>query len=164
MTETGTGAGIGRPLMVFAGILIAGQVIQGGLAVAFPDLELPGSVGIVITIVAALFAGQSFAKASGRVMTGAEKMRFALAATVVAVALAAVGFAALFAWYGVPLTPDNLALVLTGDAGLARDMGGWLWVILAVGVVLTWAIALFGVGSGGKSWLKKQEKLAARGR
>lgn len=164
MSETGTGAGIGRPLMVFAGILIAGQVVQSGLAMALPDLDLPGSIGLVITIFAALIAGQSFARASGRVMTGAEKMRFALAATVVAVALAVAGLAALFAWYGVPMTKDNLALALTGDAGLARDMGGWLWALLAIGVVVTWAIALFGVGTGGKSWLKKQAKLAARAR
>lgn len=163
MDTISTSGGVGRPLLVFTGVMLVGQGILAGIGFAFPDLDLPNSFGLVITIVAVLMAGQSFAKATQREMTGAEQARFGLIATLITLVLSLGGFVALFAWYGVPLTAENFALVLTGDAGLARDFGGWLWVILGVGVLVTYLITRFGVGSGAKGYLKKQARQAARG-
>jgi hypothetical protein len=161
--ETIQSGGVGKPLAVFTGWMILGQGLLAGIGFAFPDLDLPGSFGLVITIVAVLVAGQSFAKASGRVPERGEQARFALGATVIALALAAGSMLAIFAWYGVPVTAETLSLVLTGDVDFAREIGGWLWVILGVSVLITYLLAHFGLKSGAKGYLKKQEKLAARG-
>jgi hypothetical protein len=161
--DTIQSGGIGKPLAVFAGWMILGQGLLAGFGFAFPDIDLPGSFGLVITIVAVLLAGQSFAKASGRVPEQGEQVRFGLGATLIALALAAGSVLAIFAWYGVPVTVETLSLVLTGDVDFAREIGGWLWVILGVGVLITYLLAHFGLKSAAKGYLKKQAKLAARG-
>ena len=111
---------------------------------------------------ASIAAGQSFAKVADRVMTGGEKARFALAATAISLAVTAAFYIGLFAYYRVPFSMDNLAMMFTGDPGLAADLKNWLVIILAVATVLTWVVSWFFVGMGAKGAIKARDKLAAK--
>ena len=164
MTTEPKPAGLGKPLMIFLATLIAGQAVLTGLASAFPDISMPSGFGIVLTMIAALSAGQSHAKAAGRLSTRAENRRFASLATLVSVLLAATGIAGLMAWYQVPFNLPMLSLVLSGDETFLADIGGWLWAILGFAVVLTWGVTNFGFTAGSKGVIRKMDKDAARGR
>ncbi|MBK6468149.1 MAG: hypothetical protein IPL38_07215 [Rhodobacter sp.] len=162
MDGTPRTSGMGRALFNFAMAMIAGQVAILGIGLAFPDFDLPSSTGMIIIMAASIAAGQSFAKVADRVMTGGEKARFALAATAISLAVTAAFYIGLFAYYRVPFSMDNLAMMFTGDPGLAADLKNWLVIILAVATVLTWVVSWFFVGMGAKGAIKARDKLAAK--
>jgi hypothetical protein len=154
--------GLGRPLLSFAGMLILLNAILMGVTFAFPNLEVPTFVNLMVPMFAGMAGGQSFAKANGRAMTGGERTRFALMGAVILVALSALVLAGMFAWYRVPFSLDTLAVALTGDMSLAADIRPWLLPILGLGVLIAMGMVHLGSGIGIKGILNRQAKDAAR--
>ena len=124
MTTTSGKTALLRALAAFAIGIIAGQAIITGLGIAFPSLDTPSSSGLIVGMVSALVGGQTFAKHADREMTAADKTRFAFGATLIALALAALFFAAAMAYYGLPLSFATLAFALTGDPSVTD--ASWL--------------------------------------
>lgn len=160
-TETVSG-GLGRPLLIFTLVLVAGQAVLYGIGEAFPDFDMPSSFGLVIAMVAAMIGGQSFARASGRSFSGGEKLRFSLAGVAISIALSTATIIGVFAWYGVPFSTDMLALVMTGDPAMAVELKPWLPLIFGIGLLIGWAVIHFGAGAGAKGMLKRMAKDAAK--
>ncbi len=147
MTDTTSSAGLGRPLLIFTFWLVLLQGIIIGIETLIPDFTLPGALNVVVLYFASYFGGRSFGKAAGRAMTGGEGFRFGLVALAVSLAIGAVVITLLFRQAGVPLTMDNLQLVLAQGE---RDLVPWLWPILAVATVITVAVAAGGAVAGAK--------------
>lgn len=162
MTTDAVSGGLVRPLLIFTGVLVAGQMVLYGIDYAFPDFDLPSSFGLIIAMVAAMTGGQSFAKATGRAFSGSEKLRFSLTGLAISIALSLATFAGIFAWYGVPFSADMLALVMTGDPAMAAEMKPWLPVIFGIGLLVGWAVIHFGAGAGAKGMVKRMAKDAAK--
>ena len=162
MMSDAVSGGLGRPLLIFTGSLVAGQVVLYGIGQAFPDFDMPSSFGLVIAMVAAMSGGQSFARATGRAFTGGEKLRFSLTGVAISIALSLATIAGILAWYGLPLSTDMLALVMTGDPAMAAEMKPWLPVIFGIGLLIGWAVIHFGAGVGAKGMVKRMAKEAAR--
>ncbi len=156
-------AGLGRPLLAFLGVLLLANAIIIGLGFAFPEFNLPSAVNLVMAMVAGMAGGQSFATRNDRVMTGGEQMRFSLIALAMSFAMSAAMIGAIFAWYGVPFTLDTLIFAMTGDTSVAADLKSWMWLIVAIGVLIGWGVIHAGAGMGGKTVMKRKEKEAARG-
>jgi hypothetical protein len=154
--------GLARPLVSFAGMLILLNAILMGVTFAFPALEVPTFVNLMVPMFAGMAGGQSFAKANSRAMTGGERTRFALMGTVILVALSALVLVGMFAWYQVPFSLDTLAVALTGDMALAADVRPWLLPILALGALIAMGMIQLGAGIGVKGILARQAKDAAR--
>lgn len=102
----------------YTGVLIGLSVICAGIMAlleTYAGLEGRGSVsGIVAVIGAAMFEGQFFAKAEGRVPEKAEKERFARIATLVNLILTVVLFLPLSV--GMPELTDPAVLPFMGGA------------------------------------------------
>ncbi len=162
MTTDTVSGGLVRPLLIFTGVLVAGQVALYGIGHVFPDFDMPSSFGLIIAMVAAMSGGQSFAKATGRAFTGNEKLRFSLTGVAISIALSLATIAGMFAWYGVPFSMDMLALVMTGDPAMAVEMKPWLPVIFGIGLLVGWAVIHFGAGAGAKGMVKRMARDAAR--
>lgn len=162
MTTDAVSGGLVRPLLIFTGVLVAGQAVLYGIGQAFPDLDVPSSFGLIIAMVAAMTGGQSFAKATGRTFAGGEQLRFSLTGVAISIALSLATIAAMFAWYGVPFSTDMLALVMTGDPAMAADIKPWLPVIFGIGLLIGWGVIHFGAGAGAKGMLKRMAKDAAK--
>ncbi|MBL9072074.1 ABZJ_00895 family protein [Tabrizicola sp.] len=162
MTTEAVAGGLVRPLLIFTGVLVAGQAVLYGIGQTFPDFDMPSSFGLIIAMVAAMTGGQSFAKATGRAFAGGEQLRFSLTGVAISIALSLATIAAMFAWYGVPFSTDMLALVMTGDPTMAADIRPWLPVIFGIGLLIGWAVIHFGAGAGAKGMLKRMAKDAAK--
>ncbi|MBN8632955.1 MAG: ABZJ_00895 family protein [Rhodobacterales bacterium] len=162
MTTETVSASLMRPLLAFTLALVAAQAALYGIGQAFPDYDMPSSFGLVITMVAAMTGGQSFAKATGRTFSGGEKLRFSLAGVAISFALSVATFAGIFAWYGVPFSTDMVALVTTGDPAMAVQLKPWLPVIFGIGLLIGWGMIHFGAGVGAKGMLKRMAKDAAK--
>jgi hypothetical protein len=156
-----TSASLGKPLLTFCGILIAGQIMVG-LVASFVDLGSNSGPGIAVAMAAAVGAGGVFGNSAKRAMTSGEKVRFAALATVASLLIAAIGVVALFAVYRVPMTLENILLMLGGGADDAAEFQSIMPIIGAVVVLLTMLITYFGVGFGAKSALRQAEKAAAK--
>ena len=152
---------MGKSIGVFVMVLVLANAILFAVGYMFPNFPVPGSVGLIVTVVGAMMAGQSWFRQSGRLPTSGEKFTFAFLATALSLALAGGLVWAVFVYYGVPFSMDNAMLVLTGDPSAASDLAGYLPVILAIAVGITLLVTYFGLGSGAKGLLKKQEKQAA---
>ncbi|MGB4829379.1 MAG: ABZJ_00895 family protein [Paracoccaceae bacterium] len=164
MNAPSSNAAVGRALLAFTAVLIAAQAVVAGISYVWPSFEPPSSMGLIILFSAALGGGGVFAKAADRAMTGGEKTRFALAATVISLSITAAFVYGMFAYAGVPVTFETLSVWLTGDIGAAADMRNWLWAVIAGVGALTFVTAWFFVGLGARSAIKKRDKLAAKGR
>jgi hypothetical protein len=156
-------AGLGRPLLAFLGVIVVANAIIIGLGFAFPEFSLPSVVNLIIAMAAGMAGGQSFATRNDRAMTGGEQMRFSLIALSMSFALSAAMIGAIFVWYGVPFTLDTFIFAMTGDASVAADLKPWLWLIVALGVLIGWGVIHAGAGMGGKTVMKRKEKEATRG-
>jgi hypothetical protein len=154
---------LGRMLAIFAGILIAANVVLAAAGYFFPDLPMPSSIGIVLAMVAAMSAGQSATKALNRRLVFREKAVFALLATALSVVLGLGLLWSILAYFGIPFTLENVILVGTGDAvptDEIRQILAWVVpVVLLVYVLITY----FGAAMGSRNQIKLQEKLAAKG-
>lgn len=157
-------APLGRMLAVFLGLLILANIVLAVIGYAFPDLPIPSSMGIILAMVAAMSAGQSATKAVNRRLRVGEKVTFALTATALSAALGVGLFWAMFAWFGVPFTLDNVILAASGDTVPPADLRQILaWVIPIVLVVYV-LITYFGAAMGSRNQIKLQEKLAGKAR
>ncbi len=163
MTTTGTPS-TGKMLAIFLGTLLFGQAVLYAVGYFFPDIEMPSSIGIVFLLVAAMAAGQVFAKDAGRRMTGGEKLRFSVLATVAALVLTTAVLWGLFRYHGVPFTLENIVMAATGDAAPASEIATFLPIVLGVSVVVSVLFCFLGLGMGTRNHLKQMEKLAARGK
>lgn len=164
MTFTAGRMPLGKMLAVFLAVLIAGSLVLGGLSYLFPDLPVPSSIGIVLAMVGAMSAGQSGAKASGRTLVFGEKAIFAVLATLLSLALG-IGFLwAMFAYFGVPFTLENVTLIMTENAVPTAEITKIMVWVVPIVLALCLAITYFGVALGSRNHFKLQEKLAARGK
>ncbi|MEZ5796881.1 MAG: ABZJ_00895 family protein [Paracoccaceae bacterium] len=161
MTDT-PNAGLTRPLLAFAAAFLAGQGLLYALGMLLPDLDLPSSIGLALTFVAALIGGQVFARAAARPMSRGERLRYAALATVFAVGLMAAALAGLFLWYRLPFTLPALSLVMAGDANAAAMMGGWLWLLLGVGVLATFTVCYLAASVGARAAMQQQARAEGR--
>ena len=164
MTDLIEKAPMGRMLAIFLGLLILVNIVLAAVGYAFPDLPIPSSIGIVLSMVGAMSAGQSATKALNRRLTFGEKAVFAVLATVLS---AVVGIAILWgmlAWFGVPFTLENVVLGMTGDAVPAGEILGFMAWIVPIVLAITVLVTYFGAAMGSRNQIKLQEKLAAKGR
>jgi hypothetical protein len=147
-----------RALLFFAGVFLIGQVVIALLsAFGVPHLN---AMGVVIYMVALSPPMMDFVKRERRVMTGGEKMRFALGAMLIA------------------LLPSLLLLALYDGGSVYRELAAefglqWrrgdmgtvgLFAVIAAALPLTlWVAAYFFAGMYGKHALVAQEKAGAAG-
>lgn len=155
---------LAKMLFTFLGILLAGNVLLYLLQSFFPDLDMPGSVGIAFALVASMSSGAVAATALGRPLVAREKLAFAVAATVASLLLTVVLLWAIFAWHGVPLTLANLNLAFTGQTEMDPELAAILPWIGLFAVVVSFLVSYFGVGFGAKNQLKALERKAAKGK
>lgn len=154
---------LGRMLAIFAGILVAANVVLSAIGYVIPDLPMPSSIGIVLAMVAAMSAGQAASKALNRRLVFREKAIFALLATALSVVLALALLWAILAYFGVPFTLENVILIGTGDtvpADEIRQILVWVVPIIMLHYVL---ITHFGAEMGSRNPIKLQEKLGREG-
>lgn len=164
MTLIPTRAPLGKMLVVFIGMLMAGNVLVAGVEYLLPDLTMPSSMGIVFLMVGAMQAGQTAARSTGRRLTTGEKASFAIASTALSLALGVGLVWGVLAWFGVPFTAENVVLAMTGGAVPYAEIMEFLpWVGLFV-VVVSLVLSYFAVGWGARTLLKQQERLAAKGK
>ena len=142
--------------------LICAQVGVMAVSYVFPDLKMPSSTGLLIVMISAMVAGQSFAKRTGRVMTGSERWRFSLGAVAIALAVGAALLAGIMVYYGLPVSLDTLAFLIAGDFQTAARMKDWLLALFAGGAVISLLTAWIFVNMGAKTMVKALEKQAAK--
>jgi hypothetical protein len=164
MTNNNATAPTGKMIAIFLGTLIFGYVVLAAIGYFFPQLEMPGSIGIVFLMVAAMSAGTTFATATGRRMTSGEKLRFAVLATVLSLLLTVAVLWGSLAYVGLPFTLQNVTLVATGEMVAPGEMGQFLPIIIGVSVVVSLLICFFAVGFGARNQVKQAERLAAKGK
>jgi hypothetical protein len=151
-------------LLVFLGVLLAANLALGAVGHFFPDLPIPSAMGIVLAMAAAIGAGQSGTKAVNRHLTFGEKVTFSVVATVLSVALGIGLFWGLFAYHGVPLTPENFVFAMTGDAATGAEILQILTWVAPIVLVIYLLITYLGVAMGSRQQMKLQEKLTAQGK
>lgn len=155
---------LGKMLMIFLGTLIAGNVLLVLIQTLFPNLTMPGSIGIVFAMVASMSAGGSAATTLGRPLTAREKLTFAAAATFASLVLTVLIFWGLFAWNGVPFTWSNVIMVVTGETAPDAELATILPWIGLFAVVISLLVCYFGAGFGAKNQLRALERKAAKGK
>lgn len=103
-------ASLARPLAVFGFTLI---LVMAVLVALSQFVELPGgsAMGVVSLLVATLPAGQSFYKAAQRRATFAEKLMFALGATLIAAVINLAVLYGILTYYGVEFSRANIMAV-----------------------------------------------------
>lgn len=145
-------ASMGRCLAVFGGMLIAAGAVAAALAWAWPRLPLPGSLGFAALLLAAVAAGHSFARRTGRRPTGAETASFAMAALLLALAFALAVVWAALRLQGLPMGFAGVATVFIRDpaaaAGIERLLPFLLELVPWLALVLLWLGFRLGVGAG----------------
>ena len=55
MTTEAVAGGLVRPLLIFTGVLVAGQAVLYGIGQTFPDFDMPSSFGLIIAMVVNIF-------------------------------------------------------------------------------------------------------------
>ncbi len=153
-----------KMVMSFLGLLLLGHIILAAIGYFFPKIEMPSSIGIVFLTVAAISAGQIFAKDASRAMTSGEKFKFAVLATILAMVLAICALWAMFAFYGVPFTLENVFLGTVGEVPSANEMQMFALIGAGIGILVSLLVCYFGSGMGAKMYLKQMAKLAAKGK
>jgi hypothetical protein len=164
MVETNGTSSMSKMLLAFVGILVLVHAAFAGIAYFFPDLEMPNSMGIIFLTIAAISAGQVFAKDSGRAMTSGEKFKFAVLGTILGLALAIGVVWAYFVYFGVPFTISNVLLGLTNQVTAPGDLPMYLLIVGGVAALTSLLVCYFGSGAGAKMHLKQMAKLAAKGK
>jgi hypothetical protein len=164
MNTTSAPAPTGKMMAIFMGTLIFGYVILAAMGYFFPTIEMPGSIGIVFLIVAAMAAGGVFATATKRRMVAGEKFRFAILATLLSLLLTVAVLWGVLAYVGLPFTLQNVILVATGEMAAPGEIISILPIILGVAVLVTLLVCFFGVGFGASNQIKQAERLAAKGK
>jgi hypothetical protein len=163
MTTIGTAAPMGKMIAIFLGALLFGNILLFAISYFFPDIEMPGSIGIIFLLVGAMSAGGAFAHATKRRMTTGEKFRFAVVATVLAILLSLAVVWGMFAYYGVPFSVQTMIMAMAGEAVSEAEIRQMLPIIGAVALVVGVLVCFFGVGAGASGQVKQLEK-AAKGR
>lgn len=162
MTENTSGTLMTKTLGMFVMLQVLAYVLLYGIEHFVPSIPLPGYLGIIIAMGAAVGAGYYHAGKTGRLATAGEKLRFALLATGASFALSLGLVWGIFLYYGVPLTLDALAIAAAGDAGAADGLKALLPISLAVITVLYLFMSWLGFGMGVRSQIKQAERLAAK--
>ncbi|MGL4320139.1 MAG: ABZJ_00895 family protein [Paracoccaceae bacterium] len=163
MSETTGQASMAKLLGIFTLAWVAAQAALMALNYFFPNLNVRGSVSIVMVMIAAMSAGQSYARQTGRRPAGREKLVFAFLATLIAFALSVAATWGIFRYFGLPLTLENIALAATGDVSAAADIAPFLAIGAAVVGLLSLFLCWFGFGMGARNQIKQAERAAAKG-
>ena len=145
---------ITRAVFVFLGFILLAQVVLTALAFAFPGLTIPSFVNLLVVLFSAMAAGRSFADAHGVLPTGGQKSAFAAIATVGTVGLNLGFVAGLLVYYGAPVTVQTMIFAMTGGNMDLAGMQGALLAGVVVGLLIGFALAHTGFGSGAKRALK----------
>lgn len=162
MSATPEAAPLGKMLGVYLGTLIALNLALAAFQYFLPDIELPNSLGVILTMAAAMAAGQIGGTAVKRLLTLKEKTVFAVAATVLGLAVTVAALWALFAWNGVPFSIQMLVLAMTGEAVSEGEIGEFLPYVIAFMGVVSLLISFFSVGWGARTQVKAMERKAAK--
>jgi hypothetical protein len=153
--------GLIRALLVFCGTFVFIQVLFGLITYYF-DFENP-AMGVLITMVSAMSAGNLFATTTKRAPTRGEKLQFGILATICSFVLGFIGLWALFKWNGLPFNVEMVSFALAGgNMNQAMDMMEILPIVGGILAVLTVLLAYFGLWWGARQTLKQQAKLAAK--
>ena len=162
MSETTDFSPLARMLTAFLGVLLFGHVLLTGFANYFPDLKMPNSIGLIIVAAASTYAGQFFTRSLGKAMSAKEKLTFALAATILGIALTASVIWAQFAYYGLTFNVDSVLFLVLGGAVSAEEKKMVLLVGGGIGCIVSVVVCYFGSGFGAKSYLKQMDRQAAK--
>lgn len=164
MTNGFAQASLAKVLGIFALVLIVGQAALFAVGYFFPNLPVPSSIGIVLVMVAAMSAGQSYARQTGARPSGGEKLVFAVLASLVSAAIGVGMVWGMFQSLGVPFTLENVAIAISGNPSAGAEMSDILPIVLGIAALLTLVLCWLGYGFGARNQLKQQERLAAKGR
>lgn len=129
-------------------------VIIVQLAVMMLNMKMPSSMGIITLVAALAPAFDLFTRSTGRVMSSGEKLRFALGAAIIAIA---VNVAALFLMAYIATGSLSLDTITTG-IGLGKVDLPFLAIGLGGGLVIAFLITYFSAGFMGRGALKRLAK------
>jgi heme/copper-type cytochrome/quinol oxidase subunit 2 len=152
---TAGSASLTKPLLAFGGLLILGQVL---LTILASYVEMPSSIGIVILMAAGMAGGQTFGNTARRLMTKAERFKFAIAGTIAAIVIGFAGLYATFAYYAVPFSFENFALGMGIPAGEVADFRSFMAIGLVIGLLVSLIVLYFAAGFGSRTSVKQLEK------
>lgn len=162
MTAPIEAAPMGKMLLVFLGTLITLNLALVAFEYFLPDVELPGSLGILLMMAAAMAAGQIGGQNVKRRLTLKEKAVFALVATALGLAVTVGMLWAIFAWHGVPFTIPFVIMAATGEMVPQAEITEMLPYVLGFMVVISLLITFFAVGWGARTQVKAMERQAAK--
>jgi uncharacterized membrane protein len=164
MTSDTLTAPTGKMLAIFLGTLLFGNLLVGAIGYFFPNIEMPAPVGIVFLVVASMAAGGVFGTATKRRMTTAEKFRFAVLATILAIAITLALVWGMLAYLGEAFTLQNVIAFQTGEVVSNDEIMQFLPIFGGITVVVSLLVCFFGVGFGASNQLKQAARLAAKGK
>ena len=144
-----------RYVGIFTGYFAAVMIVVTAI-LYFSPWDLPSSIALVISMLAALGTGTHFGSEQGRIPEKAEKRMFGLAASLISVFLPILFFS---------------AFLLVIGAGIADaipqffEIPAWVWAVaLVFSIGLNYLISSWAFGRGAKNQLKLLEKQAAKGK
>ena len=150
-------APFGRMYLIYAGIYLA-CIIGLVLTVALFNIDPPSSLGTIMPGISALVPGYVFVSKMRRRMTRGERAKFAIGASVIAVAALALLFSSAMVAGGVEMS-------LAGFAGVIGLHDGISAGVLAAFIIITMAVSFvlvyFFVNMMGKHTLKALERHAS---
>jgi hypothetical protein len=162
MTAPIEAAPMGKMLMVFLGTLIILNLALAAFEYVLPDVELPGSIGILMMMAAAMAAGQIGGTAVRRRLTLKEKTVFSVVATLLGMAVTFGMLWAVFAWNGVPFSISLLVLALSGEMMSQSDINEMVPLVIGFMAVISLLICFLAVGWGARTQVKAMERKAAK--
>jgi hypothetical protein len=162
MTAPIEAAPMGKMLTVFLGTLIILNLALAAFEYVLPDVELPGSIGILMMMAAAMAAGQIGGTAVRRLLTLKEKTVFSVVATLLGMAVTFGMLWAVFAWNGVPFSISLLVMALSGEMMSQSDINEMVPLVIGFMAVISLLICFFAVGWGARTQVKAMERKAAK--
>lgn len=162
MTAPTEAAPMGKMLTVFLGTLIILNLALAVFEYFMPDVELPGSFGVLMMMAAAMAAGQIGGTAAKRLLTLKEKTLFSVVATLLGMAVTFGMIWAVFAWNGVPFSVQLLVLAVSGEMISHGEIDEMVPVLIGAMAVISLLICFFAVGWGARTQVKAMERKAAK--
>ena len=164
MTAPTESAPMAKMLTVFLGTLIILNLALAVFEYVLPDVELPGSLGILMMMAAAMAAGQIGGTAAKRRLTLKEKVLFSVVATPLGLAVTFGMLWAVFAWNGVPFSVQLLVLAMSGEMMSQAEIDEIFPLLVGVMAVISLVICFFAVGWVARTQVKAMERQAAKAR
>ncbi len=119
------------------------------------NFDVPSSMGTIIMVAAVIPVAQSFVKKNGRVMSEVERVSFAILSSIFSLFTSLVIFAGFIKLSGFDLSMATLSEAL----GTTEIPLGFLVIMLAFALVLSWAVLYFCTGWMCKSAMNRLAKV-----